>query len=287
MKYFDEILIQQKNELNESIIYEKLSNLSKDKENKEILKKIAIDEKKHFAIWREITKTEVKPNKLKIFFYVNLARILWLSFTLKLMETGEEDAQKFYSKVEKEYPIAKKIWEDEKAHELSLIRILKDVRLKYAWAIVLGLNDALVELTWTLAWLTLAFNNAKVIWVTWLIMWIAASMSMAASGYLSSREEETEDSNPIKSAIYTWIAYIITVIILVSPYFVFSWVFTSLFVMLIFTIIIIASYNFYISIAKEVSFLKRFLEMALISLWVAFISFWIWYFVNTFFWLDL
>lgn len=287
MKYEKEILSQQKNEITEHIIYSKLSFICKEKENKQILEKIALDEKKHYLIWKNITKREFRENKLKVYFYVFLSRVLWLSFSLKLMESWEEGAQKFYDKVSKEYPVAKEIWKDEKEHELSLIRILKDQKLTYAWSIVLWLNDALVELTWTLAWLTLAFNNSKVIWATGLIMWIAASLSMASSWYLSSKEEDREELDPIKWALYTWFAYIITVLLLVSPYFVFQDVYVSLFVMLLITIIIISSYTMYISIAKEVSFKKRFFEMALISLWVALISYFIWYIVKTYFWIEI
>lgn len=287
MKYKKELLEQQRNELTEHIIYSKLAKISKIPENTKILQKIADDEKKHFTIWKEITKEDVKEDKMKIFFYVLLAKILGLSFSLKLMEAGEWDAQKFYKKISKHYPIAKKIWEDEKKHELKLIRILKDKRLTYAWSIVLWLNDALVELTWTLAGLTLTFNNAKIIWITWLIMWIAASMSMAASWYLASREEEESDVNPIKAAIYTWVAYIITVALLIFPYFIFEGVYTALAVMLWITVLIIAAYTSYISIAKEVWFKRRFSEMALISLWVAIISYWIWFFVKTYFWIEI
>lgn len=287
MEYEKEILIQQKNELTEHIIYSKLAHFSKIPENKKILKKISDDELKHFKIWQSITKKEVKENKFKIWYYLLMARVFWLNFSLKLMEQGEEEAQEFYDRVSKKYPIAKEIWEDEKEHELSLIRILKDDRLSYAWSIVLWLNDALVELTWTLAWLTLAFNNSKIIWITGLIMWIAASLSMASSGYLASRETDESETNPIKAAIYTWFAYLITVAFLVAPYFIFTNVYVSLWVMLTTTILIIAAYTLYISIAKEVSFKRRFSEMATISLWVALISYFIWYLVKNYFWIEL
>jgi vacuolar iron transporter family protein len=287
MKYKKEILTQQRNELTEYFIYEKLAKLSTNLENKKILEKIADDEKKHFEIWRKITGEEVRRNIFKIYFYIFLAKVLGLSFSLKLMESWESTAQKFYQKVSNTYPIAKEIWEDEKEHELKLIRILKDKRVTYAGSIVLWLNDALVELTWTLAGLTLTFNNAKIIWITGLIMWIAASLSMASSGYLASREEEKIGVNPIKAAAYTWIAYIVTVILLVIPYLIFENVYVALGVMLSTTIFIIASYTIYISIAKEVPFKRRFLEMATISLWVALISYFIGYVVKVYFWIEI
>ncbi len=50
-----EILTQQQNELDESIIYAKLAELCDDAENKKILTKIGKDESKHYGIWKKIT----------------------------------------------------------------------------------------------------------------------------------------------------------------------------------------------------------------------------------------
>ena len=56
---------------------------------------------------------------------------------------------------------AQKIAEDEERHEQKLLAILDEERLQYVGSMVLGLNDALVELTGTLAGLTLALQNTK------------------------------------------------------------------------------------------------------------------------------
>jgi len=151
---------------------------------------------------------------------------------------------------------------------------LNDYRLIYAGSIVLGLNDALVEFTGTLAGLTFAFSNNKLIGATGIVMGIAASLSMAASGYLSSLEEEVSEAfNPIIAAIYTGISYILTVVFLVIPYLVQDDPYIALGTMIGITILIIGGYTYYISVAKAISFKSRFLKMALISLGVAAISF--------------
>jgi len=255
------------------IDYLKLAELSDDPANKKTLLEIAHQELEHYNIWKEITGKEAKPNKKKINRYLRLSKIFGLSFALRLMEKGEVDATSFYKSIEKDYPQALKIKEDEEEHEQKLIGILNDVRLNYAGAIVLGLNDALVEFTGTLAGLTFAFGNNLIVGTTGLVMGVAASLSMAASGYLASKEEGIKDTNPITSAIYTGSAYIITVLFLVLPYFLLDNPFVSLSVMLVITILIIAAYTYYISIAKDISFKKRFVEMAVISLTVAVISF--------------
>ncbi len=279
-------LQQQKAEITEHHIYKHLSETCKEQENRELLAKIANDELRHYHIWKNITNKEMKPNRWKVFYFVWLAKIFGLSFALKLMEGGEARAQEVYEKVANVYPEVVQIQNEEEEHEHELIGILKDKRLSYVGAIVLGLNDALVELTGTLVGLSFAFNDNLVIGVTGLIMGIAAALSMASSGYLASQEgEENEDINPVTAAVYTGMAYLVTVVLLVFPYFLLENVKQAMGLMLIITLLIIAAYNYYISVAKSVAFKKRFLSMAFISLGVAAISFGIGFLAKT--WLGV
>lgn len=281
-------LKQQRAEITEYHVYLGLSKLAKDEHNKNTLTKIANDELKHYHIWKKITGVDQEPNMKKVHYYIWLARIFGLSFSLKLMESGEVNAQALYEEAKQLLPEVASIQSEEEEHEHELINILKDNRLSYVGAIVLGLNDALVELTGTLTGLTFAFGNNNVIGITGLIMGIAAALSMASSGYLASQEdEEVKDINPVIAAIYTGVAYLITVFLLVFPYFVFDNGLLALGTMLVITLLIIAGYNYYISIAKEVSFKKRFLSMASISIGVAAISFAIGFVVKKYFGFDL
>ncbi|MCF6181227.1 VIT1/CCC1 transporter family protein [Lutibacter sp.] len=270
----DKIYQQQINEITEHNIYAELAKLSLDDVNTKTLKIISNQELAHYNFWKEITKKEAKPNRWKIKKHIWLAKVFGLSFSLRLMEMGEVEASKFYNDVAKKYPKVLDIREEELQHEQKLIGILNDTRLNYSGSIVLGLNDALVEFTGTLAGITFAFSNNSIVGATGLIMGIAASLSMAASGYLSSKEEGVNEKiNPITAAIYTGISYIITVLFLVVPYLIQDNPYVALGSMLVITILIIAGYNYYISVAKVISFKKRFWEMAVISLGVAAISF--------------
>jgi vacuolar iron transporter family protein len=147
----------------------------------------------------------------------------------------------------------------------------KTKKKKYAGSIVLGLNDAIVEITGALTGLTYALQKTSLIAATGLIVGVAASLSMAASEYL--HEKENKKPRPLKYAIYTGVAYLITVILLVSPYLFLNNVYISAAAMLAIAIIIIAVYSYYISNQSKFSFKKRFLNMVLISLGVAAISF--------------
>jgi VIT1/CCC1 family predicted Fe2+/Mn2+ transporter len=139
-------------------------------------------------------------------------------------------------------------------------------------SVVLGLNDALVELTGALAGLTLALQNTALIAVAGLITGIAASMSMAASEYLSQKSEG-QGGKAVKSALYTGVAYIFTVIVLILPYLLVANVFIALVITLALAAAIIAGFNFYISVAQDLSFGSRFWEMTLLSFSIAALSF--------------
>jgi len=113
-----------------------------------------------------------------------------------------------------------------------------------------------------------------------MITGIAASMSMGASEYLSTRAEEGE--NALRASLYTSVAYILTVVLLVTPFFLFESYITSLPVTLLFGVLIILAFNYYVSVAKDLSFRKQFLEMAGISLGVSALSFVVGVLVKTF-----
>ncbi|HEX3006252.1 MAG TPA: VIT1/CCC1 transporter family protein, partial [Bacteroidales bacterium] len=86
-------------------------------------------------------------------------------------------------------------------------------------------------------------------------------------------KKSENDPTALKSATYTGIAYVLTVGLLIFPYLVFSNVFVCLFVTLAIAILIILFFNYYISVAKDLPFKRRFLEMAIISLGVSAITF--------------
>ncbi|HPJ39392.1 MAG TPA: VIT1/CCC1 transporter family protein [Spirochaetota bacterium] len=276
----------QKSEITEHHIYSRLAERIKDSSNGEVLKTIAMDEKRHYEFWKHHTGVDVKPSRWKIFKFYWIARIFGLTFGIKLMERGEEKAHDNYMRIAEEIPGARKIAEDEDAHEKQLINMIEEERLNYMGSVVLGLNDALVELTGALAGLTFALQNTRLIALAGLITGIAAAFSMAASEYLSTKSEDSE-KNALTSSIYTGIAYIFTVFFLILPYLLVSNYMLCLALTLLIAIAIIFFFNYYISIAKDLSFKKRFLEMAVISLGVAGISFGVGFLIRTFIGIEM
>ncbi|HPW72175.1 MAG TPA: VIT1/CCC1 transporter family protein [Bacteroides graminisolvens] len=275
-----DFLFFQEDEITSSIVYAKLAHIVKDSENKKTLLQIAAEEKAHYEILKRHTGKEVAPNRWRIFKYYWLARILGLTFAIKLMEKEERDAQEVYARYP-EYPELEKLGRDEEVHEQKLIGLINEEKLEYMGSVVLGLNDALVEFTGALAGFTLALSNAHLIALTGSITGIAAALSMASSEYLSTKSEEGDSKHPVKAAVYTGIAYIITVVALVAPFIFIENVLIALGLMLIMALTIIALFNYYYAVARGESFKKRFLEMAILSFTVAGISFLIGYALKT------
>ncbi len=139
---------------------------------------------------------------------------------------------------------------------------------------VLGLNDALAELTGALAGFMLALQNARIIAMAGLMTGVAASMSMAASEYLSTKSESNE-KEPLKAALCTGSAYILTALFLIFPFLVFNNLYALLGLTTFNAVLAILVFNFYISVAQDMPFRKQFLEMASISLGTAMFSFFI------------
>ena len=276
----------QRNEYTESIVYDRLASIEKNTSNSKVLRMISAEEKAHYYTIKKYTNTEVKPNRWRIAKYYWLARILGITFAIKLMESSENSAHHEYARYT-ECEDLQRLSREEEIHEEKLIGLINEERLEYMGSVVLGLNDALVEFTGALAGFTLALSDHKLIALTGSITGIAAALSMASSEYLSTKSEGDKSKHPAKAAIYTGIAYIITVVALVTPFILISNVLIALGVMLAMALIIIALFNYYYSVARGESFRKRFMEMAVLSFSVAGISFLIGYALKTFTGIDV
>ncbi|MBF71707.1 MAG: rubrerythrin family protein [Euryarchaeota archaeon] len=264
-------------EKTEMEVYRRLANREKNSENKKIFEKISLQENNHYNILKEKTNEDVNYSIIRVQFHVLTAIFLGLTFSLKLMEKIEQNAAAEYRDLGYD-DIAKE--EDE--HEKELLSLLEEDALNYLSSIILGLSDALVELTGALAGLTLAFQELRIVALAGLVTGISASFSMAASEFLATKEEN-ENRSPIKAALFTGLSYIVTVLLLVTPYLILDSdnqvIFglephiQALIITFIIGLFIIALFNFYVSVAQDKSFKGKFIEMGLILLVVTFISF--------------
>ena len=277
----------QQNELTESVIYEKIARFAQGEENRQTLMRLAREEKAHYEIWKQYSGEEMRPEMGKVRKFAWLARIFGFTFAVKLMEKGEQNAQGEYAILAKEVQESTAIRQQEEEHEQALLAMLDEERLQYVGSMVLGLNDALVELTGSLAGFAFALQNNRLIALSGLIVGISATFSMASSEFLAARSEGRSDA--LKSCSYTGTAYLVTVVLLILPYLLLgtSQYMLALAFMLLTVVAIIAGFTYYTSVALDQPFKSRFAEMAGISIGVAVLSFFVGILAKRFLGVDL
>ena len=262
----------QDNEATDQRVYAALAKQASLQKNSEILEKMSHDEGLHCAVWGRYTGIEAKADMFRVWLFVVLGKIFGLVFVINLMEGGEDDSAENYRKLMEELPEARSIMEDETRHEAQLAAMIHEEKLSYISSMVLGLNDALVELTGALAGFTLALNDNRMVGMAGFITGVAATLSMAASEYLS-KKADTSEKHPLKAAVYTGVAYMITVAFLLLPYIVFESPLVALGVCLCDAALIILGFTYFVSVVRKESFVRGFTEMITISFSVAGISF--------------
>ena len=273
----ERLLHLQRMEATEAEVYRRLAKMQEDPVNQSILEGIALEEERHEAVIAKMTGEEVKADRAKVTRQIVLAKLFGFTFSVKMMEATEQDAAAEYRNLG-----LHDIAEEEEAHEQNMIGMLDEERLRYSGSVVLGMSDALVELTGALAGLTFALQDLNLVALAGLVTGIAAAFSMGASEYLSSRTEKKAES-AVKAAFFTWISYLLTVLLLVAPFLIFQADSPEFYGLgphvqaLICTfaagLLIVALFNFYLSVIEEVSFRSRFLEMTGILGMVSLISY--------------
>jgi vacuolar iron transporter family protein len=245
-------------------IYQRLAGMIDDEENRQVLERIADHELDHYRSWQEYLDQEVEPNRLKIKGYMWLAKILGLTFAVQLMRRKGDRAQDMYKRLAARLPSARHLVKaDEEQREDELIEMLEEENQHYVSSMVLGLDDALVEFAAELAALTLLIEDTILIGAAGLVIGIVALLSMGASEYLATASDES-DRSPLKSALYTGITGIFTLILLVVPFFLVEERVTALILTLVIAVIIICIFSYYVAVLKSLNFKRRFIQMTLV-----------------------
>lgn len=138
-------------------------------------------------------------------------------------------------------------------------------------SIILGMHDAIVSLTGLIAGLGFALHNTVTIILSCIIASVTAGLSMGAANYLAVKT--TNKNYALHAAFYTGFAYIITCILLIFPFFIFSSRIVTLVSVFLMALYIIFFFNFFFY--RRQNFYKNFSEMLIICTLVSIISFFI------------
>ena len=154
-------------------------------------------------------------------------------------------------------------------HYIIIIFFMKKFDSKSS--IILGMHDAIVSLMGLIAGLFFAFTDTNIIIISCIISSITASLSMGAANYLAVKS--INRNNALKSALYTFVAYMTTCVLLISPFFIFvdRWA-TSISVVLMAIFIILA---FNLIFYRGRAFRNHFFEMLCICTIVSIVAFFI------------
>ena len=265
------------NEYRDYVTYKELARIETVPAFKRILEELTQHELEDYHFWQALASRKTfRISPWEMGWLKTLRRVLGLTFIAKFLERHEQQAivnyhQFLLSASGKLKEDLQEILRHEEYHERALISQIKEERIQFMSSIILGLNDALIELTGALTGFAFAFQQARAVAKSGCILGVAAALSMASSAYLSARHEEGKD--PKKAALYTGASYLVVVSLLIAPFFLLTG-FSEALAMMVFTVVVIVvGLSYYTSIVFERNFRKSFTEMLVCSGGTAIVSF--------------
>lgn len=271
--------------LSDRAVYEALAEREGVPEFKEALLRLARLSEKQADFWSgrvDVAKHGVKPVKRNVRLYSLMRKVLGLTLTVRYIFGREEERIKMY----RTYCLSCTVDEDQRrieefAREMDdEIDSIKEERVEFFSNVILGFNDALIELTGVLVGFSFALKEPRFIIIGGLITGFSASMSMAASAYLQARHEE--DGQPIKAALFTGVSYFVISILLVLPFILSASILLALALLFLVILILVAAVSFYSSVVMKRRYRSQFLEILLLSLGVSVVAFLIGRLLDTF-----
>jgi VIT1/CCC1 family predicted Fe2+/Mn2+ transporter len=261
------------NELTEHVIYSQLAAREKNPDNRAVLVKLATEEQSHYEFWQMVAGAgEMKPRQLAVYGYACLRTFLGVTFTTKFLEGHENAAVRNYENLLQTIPVEHKeqllkIIEDEKSHERSLLGQIKEKRIAYLSFIVLGLADAIVEITGVHAGFLGVTGSTLIAGISGIIVGFAAAISMGSAAYLQAKQDP--DKAPLASAFTTGLSYLFSVVCLALPYFLLRQMLPAFLTSASVGVALIAAFTFYGAIVFDRKFWHDFLEAVILMLGTA------------------
>ena len=261
-------------------IFRYLARYESAPEFKRILETLAEHENEHLAFW--LTRADRKTfsvSRWELWKHRLIRKFLGLTFAAKYLESFQEDSSAAYGAIlaqtqDKELSEKMRAFvAAERTDEETLIGHIKEERVAFISNIVLGLNDGLIELTGALVGFSFALQKPALVALTGAITGISAALSMASSAYLQARHDPERMREAKKSGIYTGIAYLIVVILLVAPFIILHDTHLALVMMFLIVFAIILCVSFYTAVLFDRRFRSQAGEMLMFSVGVALIAF--------------
>lgn len=257
-------------EFTDYTIYLALSKYERNGKFKDALTSLGETEKGHYEFWKKYAPdARVRAIRLRVYFVQMLRVLLGLTFTLKFLERHEGTVVRRYKQIAHYIPQEEKgffdqMVADEEHHESYLMSGIEEGRVKYMAFIILGLADAVVEVAAIHAGSLGIYRRTEIAGLAGIVAGMAASIAMASAAYAQAQQGFSGSAR--KSAIYTGISYLITAVLLATPYFLTQDQYVALGSSLAVGMTLVAFITYYDTIISTRRFKRQFLELAAIIL---------------------
>ncbi len=247
-------------------VYSTLARREKNPEFKQTLEGLAESERVHLELWKRYSPDYVPHvGRLKLDIILFIRIFLGLTFTLKFLERHEDSVIRRYRSVEHLIPAADKrlfdsMLDDEEHHENSLMGGVRENRVKYISFVVLGLADAVVEISGIHAGALGVFDRTELAGLSGVVAGMAASIAMASAAYAQAKQGLQGSAK--WGAVYTGVSYMFTAIFLALPYFLTGSMLLALGISVTVGVGLVAMLTYYDTIISSRGFARAFAELA-------------------------
>jgi VIT1/CCC1 family predicted Fe2+/Mn2+ transporter len=250
-------------------LYDRLSKRVKNNPSfADALSQLSATEERHFEFWKKyLPGTEPSYSGTKLLLVLLFYRIFGLTFAIRYLERHESRTIKEYRSVESLIPPEDRqafdaMLRDEEKHELEFSNRVISASVRYISFVVLGLADALVEISGIHAGSLGIYQVTEIAGLAGIIAGGAASLAMASAAYAQAKQGFQGSAR--LSAVYTGVSYFITAVFLAAPYFLTKVMANALATSLLLAVVILALATYYSSVISGKAFPREFAEILLI-----------------------
>jgi VIT1/CCC1 family predicted Fe2+/Mn2+ transporter len=194
-----------------------------------------------------------------------LEAILGATFAIKFLQRHEKSTVKRYRSIERLIPESDResfgrMLKEEEEHEARLAEQTEGTVLRYMSFVVLGLADAIVEISGIHAGSLGIYNSTELTGLAGIVAGAAASISMASAAFAQAKQG-FQGSAKVSAAI-TGASYFSNAVCLAAPYFLTSDAAYAMVASLGIAVLVLVFTSYYNSIISGAHFLRDFAELA-------------------------
>ncbi len=272
-------------EYSDQVLYERLAVKVGDRpEFAKTLHQLSETENKHYEFWKKyVPDSKPRLNSMGIRWAFFLKALFGLTFTVRYLDRHERESISKYKSVEhlipaEDKPAFDEMMADEVEHEREFSRKIESSAIQYISFVVLGLADALVEITGIHAGSLGLYDKTEIAGLAGIVAGAAASLAMASAAFAQAKQGFQGSAR--LSAVYTGVSYFITAIILATPYFLTKDMIAALSTSLFLGVMIITFTTYYSSVISGKPFTRDFFEILGIMLGVTVALYFFGYFIH-------